>query len=85
MDPERWRRIDGLLQAALDMPSEQREEFLRDACANDPGLQRELRSLLVAHQNAGAFLGTPAIALAARDLGERHGASTSEGGDDLIG
>ena len=35
MDAERWGRIDELLQAALRVPVEQQDEFLRRQCGND--------------------------------------------------
>ena len=56
MDSERWKQIDHLLQADLDLPSETREHFLRRACAGDPDLEREVRALAVADRQAGAFL-----------------------------
>ena len=61
MDAERWKQVDELLQSALQVPSEQRDEFLRQACAGDAGLEREVRSLLASDQSAGDFLEGPAI------------------------
>jgi hypothetical protein len=46
MDAERWKRVDDLLQAALQVPFEQQEEFLRKACAGDAALLEEVHSLL---------------------------------------
>ena len=55
------------------------------AAATDQ-LEREVRSLLAAHDRAGRFLGAPAIDLAARELaGERSGDGNQAGGDPLIG
>ena len=66
MDPERWTHVDKLLQSALDRPAAERDAFVRDACAGDDALERELRSLVAAHDRADGFLAAPAIDLAAR-------------------
>ncbi|MGA7401998.1 MAG: protein kinase [Candidatus Sulfotelmatobacter sp.] len=61
MDAERWKRIDELLQAALQVPVEQQEEFLRQQCAGDADLLEEVDSLLTSHRQAGSFLESPAF------------------------
>jgi eukaryotic-like serine/threonine-protein kinase len=66
MDAERWQRIEELLQSALPVPADQQEEFLRQACAGDAALLREVQSLLTAHRKAGSFLDEPAINRAAQ-------------------
>src|SRR6202030_452655 len=66
MEAERWKQVDELLQSALQVPSEQRDEFLRQACAGDAGLEQEVRSLLASDQSAGGFLQGPAIKDAAQ-------------------
>jgi tRNA A-37 threonylcarbamoyl transferase component Bud32 len=66
MDPERWKQVDGLLQSILERPLEEHDTFLRQVCAHDEALERELRSLLASRQQAGSFLETPAIEVAAR-------------------
>ena len=40
-DPERWKQVDSLLQAVLELPPEQRESFLRRACGGRSALERE--------------------------------------------
>ena len=69
MDSERWKQVDSLLQAVLERPPEERDEFLRDASAGDEALEREVRSLLASQQEAGSFLESPAIEVAAWALG----------------
>jgi len=61
MDAERWRRVDELLQAALRLPPEQQNEFLRRQCGGDTELLEEVRSLLTAHRQAGSFLESPRV------------------------
>lgn len=61
MDAERWKRVDELLQAALQMPDDQQEEFLRLACGDDAELQREASSLMSSHREADSFLEKPLV------------------------
>ena len=76
MDSERWLQIDNLLQSVLERRPDERDAFLRQACAGDQALEREVRSLLTAQQKAGSFLESPAIDAAARATGaaarQRH-------------
>jgi serine/threonine protein kinase/tetratricopeptide (TPR) repeat protein len=68
MDSDRWKQVDSLLQSVLECPPEERNAFLRHACAADEALEREVRSLLRAQQQAGTFLESPAMEAAARAL-----------------
>ncbi len=68
MEPETWKRVDELLQAALGRPPGERAAFLQEACGGDEALEREVRSLLTSQEQAGSFLESPAIDLAARAL-----------------
>ncbi|MBZ5625136.1 MAG: serine/threonine-protein kinase [Acidobacteriia bacterium] len=69
MDSEQWKQIDRLLHAVLEHAPEERDAFLRQACAGDERLEREARSLLTLEQQAKSFLETPAIEVAARVIG----------------
>ncbi len=71
MDSELWKQVDSLLQSALERPPAERTEFLRRACAGDEALEREVRSLLASQQEAGSFLESPAMEVAARGLTEK--------------
>jgi serine/threonine protein kinase len=62
MTPERWQRIEEVLQAALDRPPAERASYLGEVCADDEELQRETNSLLDAYDEAGDFFSEPAIA-----------------------
>src|SRR5262245_23358376 len=46
MDPQRWQRIAELYESAYAHKPEERQGFLRDACAGDNGLLREVQELL---------------------------------------
>ncbi len=65
MTPERYRRIEQVYEAALELPGPERAEFVSSACAGDENLRREVTSLLDAHQEAGGFLEAPPDDLAA--------------------
>jgi len=68
MEADRWKQVDRLLQSALEHPPAERGEFLRRACGEDAELEREVRSLLTSQEQAGSFLESPAIQLAAQEL-----------------
>jgi eukaryotic-like serine/threonine-protein kinase len=63
----RWRRIEVLLDAALDLPTDERDAFLdgEGAGAGDAELRAQVRRLLDADRRSGRFLERPAAALAA--------------------
>src|SRR5215472_18042518 len=55
---ERWRQIESLFQEALRKPVSERDVWLREACATDTDLHREVASLLANHHesaNAGPW------------------------------
>ena len=45
-DAARWQIVESLFEAALQRPFAERENYLREACVNDPQLRREIESLL---------------------------------------
>ena len=68
MEPERWRQIEQIFHAALEMKKTRRAAFLAQACAGDEGLRGELDRLLAGHDEGESFLESPALELAARKL-----------------
>ncbi len=85
MDAERWKQVDRLLEAALARPRDERDAFLRQTCVDDEALEREIRSLLAAQEQAGSFLDSPAIDVAARALALAPRPDTSESAGSLTG
>src|SRR5208283_5713240 len=85
MESERWQRIDDLLQAALQHPRAGRKEFLRQACAGDKALEREVWSLVVSEQKAGIFLRSPAMEVAARAIALQQYRDTTKIAGSLTG
>ena len=84
--PERWRQIESVLDAALDLPPEQRDGFLHRRCERDAELRANVEQLLRACDSSEHFLEQPvageaapfvALSLASADLpgpGTRVGA-----------
>ncbi len=78
MRAERWQQVDVLFAEALARPADRRASYLADACAGDPALGEEVRSLLDAAERSGDFLTMPALDLFARQV-SREGWSVRPG------
>jgi eukaryotic-like serine/threonine-protein kinase len=57
---ERWRVLEPLLDAALELAPARREAFVIDACGHDDRLRAELEALLEACDNGDSILSEPA-------------------------
>ena len=80
MEPERWSEIEQLYHAALELDKSDRAAFLVKACAGDESLRREVESLIESDSQAGSFIESPAIEVAARSMaagGRLPGSATS--------
>ncbi len=60
---DRWTRIRALLEAAWQLPPDEREALLRRECAGEPDLRAEVEALLRADENAPEFLDSDAISI----------------------
>ncbi len=69
MERERWLKVESLYHGALEREASARPEFLRQACAGDDSLLREVESLL-AEEEPGSFLRKPALDVAAKVLAQ---------------
>lgn len=65
IEPERWTRLDELLDAALDRRLEERRSFLRSACGEDAELHREALRLLDLAEQDDRSLSPDALAASA--------------------
>src|SRR5262249_59770722 len=65
---ERWRQIEKLYYGARKCEASRRAAFLDQFCAGDEELRREVESLLASDAQAGAFLATPALKVAADEI-----------------
>ena len=81
MDPDRWRQIEQLYQAALERGEHERAAFLHEACAGDESLEHEIESLLTGSGETEDFLEMPALELEARALAQHQ---IRSGGRQLI-
>jgi tetratricopeptide (TPR) repeat protein len=70
---ERWERIEKLYHSALDLDKTRREIYVRQACAGDETLEREVASLLAQAEVSEDFLEAPALEVAARWLASSSG------------
>jgi len=61
MKAENWEQLKSLFHAALDLDAGERATFLGDACAGKDELRRRVEALLIAHEQAGTFLASPAL------------------------
>jgi TolB-like protein/Tfp pilus assembly protein PilF/tRNA A-37 threonylcarbamoyl transferase component Bud32 len=56
MTPERWRQVEEIFQAALDLLPEERARYVSQVCATDTDLRRNVEVLLSQHDSAGDLL-----------------------------
>ncbi|MCA1637577.1 MAG: protein kinase [Acidobacteria bacterium] len=61
MNPEYWQKIKGLLDDALKLDTEKREQFLDNVCGDDLSLRREMEELLASSKNVESFLEKPVV------------------------
>ena len=60
MSVDRWRQIQELYHVAMEKQDDERAAFLAQACPNDPGLRREVQSLIEHEGRADRLLERPA-------------------------
>ena len=68
MTSDRWQRIEELYHSAREREGNQRAAFLKEACAGDDALRREVESLLAQDKGVEKFLESPALEVAAKAL-----------------
>jgi serine/threonine protein kinase len=72
MTSDRWQQIEQLYYAAVERDAAERAAFLDEACGGDEALRQEVESLLASHEQAGEFLASPALEVAAKLVAEDH-------------
>jgi hypothetical protein len=65
VNADRWRQVNTLFHAALELDAAAREALLQRTAETDPELSQEVRSLLARHNPTSGFLDQPAWAVAA--------------------
>lgn len=68
MNPDRWKQIDELFDAVLDLPESARESFLTAKCNDDDELKKEVLKLLKANSATEKFMENPALEVAGENL-----------------
>ncbi|HEV7991165.1 MAG TPA: serine/threonine-protein kinase [Gemmatimonadaceae bacterium] len=85
--PERFRQIDALLDALLDLPTGERDEYVLQLAKEDADLGEELLRRLDAHRSSADFLERSALELAAPLLpqGDTEPAPRAEAAPQRVG
>ena len=74
MRADEWQKVEGLLNAALELDPAARRSFLDKATVGAPEVRREVESLLACQEGADGFLAAPALALSEDFFDEGDGA-----------
>jgi serine/threonine protein kinase/tetratricopeptide (TPR) repeat protein len=61
MDRDRWKTVNEIFHAALELPASERREFVCTASQGDSDLQSEVDRMLRADQQAGSYLESPLL------------------------
>jgi serine/threonine-protein kinase len=89
MERPLWDRIQEIYYAAVSMAPSERSAFVEHACAQDPQLLREVKSLLRADESSGSFLKSPVLKIGLNIIADGHSSSADNVDDssidDLIG
>ncbi|QQS42262.1 MAG: serine/threonine-protein kinase [Acidobacteriota bacterium] len=72
MDPELWKKIDELVDAALEVPEGRRADFVRESCGDDDELREKVLALVEAQKESESFLERSAMDLAAENLARQN-------------
>lgn len=72
MKADRWRQVEQLYDAAIELPVAERAKFVDEVCGDDDDLRRELLTLLAAEQEVGDFMESPALNIAARVVAQER-------------
>jgi serine/threonine protein kinase len=72
MDAERFKKVDDIFDAALELEPVKRAAYLQQVCGSDSDLRREVESLLLTCKEVGNFIQTPALEAAAQSLADQH-------------
>jgi serine/threonine-protein kinase len=79
--PDRFRRVDAVFDAVLELATDEQASYIERACSDDPALRDEVLQLLRAHHHVGGILDTPPAKL----IGAFNRPETSPGPDERIG
>ena len=78
MNPERWRKVEEVFNAALGLPEAGRERYLDEVCAGDAELRAEVGSLLVESEEQDSFLSRANVTAGLHLLAEGGGTPAAD-------
>ncbi|HEY8561559.1 MAG TPA: hypothetical protein VIL74_14380, partial [Pyrinomonadaceae bacterium] len=61
MKKTRWQKIDEIFPLVADLPPGERERRLRELCAGDEDLRREIAAMAAADERAESFIESPVM------------------------
>jgi hypothetical protein len=59
MDPTLWRRVEPILDRALELTGQARDAYIRSACAGEPEIRKHVDAVLAADALEGGVLDAP--------------------------
>src|SRR6185503_7756649 len=65
---DRWKQVERLYDAAMDLNAADRAAFLQDVCGGDDDLRRDVETLIGYTESGGDFLESPALEVTARAI-----------------
>lgn len=68
MNAERWKQIDEMVDAALELPEAERNSFISAKCGGDKSLERDVLNLLDAQKETLAFMENSAMNMMAKEI-----------------
>ena len=60
MNSERWQKVKGLFDVAVELAPKERKLFLDKSCGNDEELRLDVENLLDSYNDAESFMEQPA-------------------------
>ena len=60
MNSERWQKVKGLFDVAVELAPKERKRFLDKSCGNDEELRLDVENLLDSYNDAESFMEQPA-------------------------
>jgi hypothetical protein len=73
--PKKWKQIEKLYNAAMELEPAERAAFLANECATDESLRSEVESLIEQGGETGSFIEAPAMDMVAKDIAPTSGSS----------
>jgi len=73
MKSDQWQKIEQIFHAALQCKPEDRDNFLKETCAEDSGVYADVQALLASYEKDDEFFEDSASALAAEMFSDRVG------------